>query len=81
MSIYAHIWNSSKQYLSQLNFKLASFYAVCGRMMEAQVIFNGVAIKFYFLRNFMIKGYASDGLYRKMTGLVLRLIILHTLLF
>lgn len=46
-------------------------------MIEAQVIFDGVALKNSFLWNFMIRGYASDGtnaykaiaLYRKMVSL------------
>ncbi|XP_022135920.1 pentatricopeptide repeat-containing protein At3g12770-like isoform X2 [Momordica charantia] len=60
-----------------LNSKLAAFYAGCGRMVEAQVIFDGVVLKNSFLWNFMIRGYASDGtnaykalaLYRKMVTL------------
>ncbi|CAK9316249.1 unnamed protein product [Citrullus colocynthis] len=47
-----------------LSSKLAAFYAACGRMTQAQVIFNGVALKNSFLWNFMIRGYASDGYVR-----------------
>ncbi|XP_023554404.1 putative pentatricopeptide repeat-containing protein At3g11460, mitochondrial [Cucurbita pepo subsp. pepo] len=60
-----------------LSSKLAAFYAACGRMIEAQVIFDGVALKNSFLWNFMIRGYASGGviayealaMYRKMLRL------------
>ncbi|KAK9285750.1 hypothetical protein L1049_024950 [Liquidambar formosana] len=53
--------------------KLAAFYANCGRMAEARVIFDGIVLKSSFLWNFMIRGYACNGfsmkslvLYREM---------------
>ncbi|XP_057965800.1 putative pentatricopeptide repeat-containing protein At3g11460, mitochondrial [Malania oleifera] len=55
--------------------KLAAFYASCGRMADAQVIFDGTVLKNSFLWSFMIRGYACkcDGssvkalvLYREM---------------
>jgi len=39
-----------------LNTKLAAFYATCGRMAEAQLIFDGIELKNSFLWNFMIRG-------------------------
>ncbi|RVW58527.1 Pentatricopeptide repeat-containing protein, chloroplastic [Vitis vinifera] len=45
-----------------LNTKLAAFYASCGLMSQAEVIFDGIVLKNSFLWNFMIRGYASNGL-------------------
>lgn len=57
-------------------------------MTESQVIFNGVALKIYFLWNFMIRGYASDGtnaykaldMFRKMLALGFTLLLNNGLL-
>lgn len=56
-----------------LSTKLAAFYANCGIMAQAQVIFDGILFKNSFLWNFMIRGYACNGfslnsivLYREM---------------
>ncbi|XP_016649001.1 PREDICTED: pentatricopeptide repeat-containing protein At1g08070, chloroplastic-like [Prunus mume] len=43
-----------------LSTKLAAFYANCGRMAQAQVIFDGILLKNSFLWNFMIRGYACN---------------------
>ncbi|KAK3184309.1 hypothetical protein Dsin_031595 [Dipteronia sinensis] len=45
-----------------LSTKIAAFYASCGRMTQAQVLFDGVVLKSSFLWNFMIRGYACNGL-------------------
>ncbi|PRQ52878.1 putative tetratricopeptide-like helical domain, DYW domain-containing protein [Rosa chinensis] len=59
-----------------LSSKLASFYASCGNMGQAHLVFDGVVVKNSFLWNFMIRGYACNGfaldsivLYREMIGL------------
>ncbi|XP_028793759.1 putative pentatricopeptide repeat-containing protein At3g11460, mitochondrial isoform X1 [Neltuma alba] len=56
-----------------LNTKIAACYAGCGRMAEAQVIFDQIVFKSSFLWNFMIRGYSCNGntlrslvLYRQM---------------
>ncbi|KAF3443753.1 hypothetical protein FNV43_RR13443 [Rhamnella rubrinervis] len=56
-----------------LNTKVAAFYAACGRMAEAQVIFYCTVLKNSFLWNIMIRGFACNGysfqsllLYREM---------------
>ncbi|KAM1015891.1 hypothetical protein FF2_044993 [Malus domestica] len=56
-----------------LSTKLAAFYANCGKMPQAQLIFDGILLKNSFLWNFMIRGYACNGcpfkslvLYREM---------------
>ncbi|KAF7140560.1 hypothetical protein RHSIM_Rhsim06G0156600 [Rhododendron simsii] len=53
--------------------KLAAFYANCGRLGEARVIFDRIVLKNVFLWNSMIRGYACNGqcmkslvLYREM---------------
>ncbi|KAK4286233.1 hypothetical protein QN277_002819 [Acacia crassicarpa] len=58
-----------------LNTKLAACYAGCGRMAEAQVIFDQIVFKSSFLWNFMIRGYSCNGnalrslvLYRQMSN-------------
>ncbi|VVA33697.1 PREDICTED: pentatricopeptide [Prunus dulcis] len=43
-----------------LSTKLAAFYANCGRMAQAQMIFDGILLKNSFLWNFMIRGYACN---------------------
>ncbi|XP_021811219.1 pentatricopeptide repeat-containing protein At3g26782, mitochondrial-like [Prunus avium] len=43
-----------------LSTKLAAFYANCGRMAQAQVIFDGILLKNSFLWNFLIRGYACN---------------------
>ncbi|BFG26181.1 hypothetical protein CerSpe_124550 [Prunus speciosa] len=43
-----------------LSTKLAAFYANCGRMAQARVIFDGILLKNSFLWNFMIRGYACN---------------------
>ncbi|KAK2650569.1 hypothetical protein Ddye_018058 [Dipteronia dyeriana] len=45
-----------------LSTKIAAFYASCGRMTQAQVLFDGIVLKSSFLWNFMIRGYACNGL-------------------
>lgn len=45
-----------------LSTKLAAFYANCGHMTDAKVIFDGIVLKNSFLWNFMIRGYACNGL-------------------
>ncbi|XP_042489137.1 pentatricopeptide repeat-containing protein At3g12770-like [Macadamia integrifolia] len=56
-----------------LNTKLSSFYAICGNMSEARIIFNDIILKNSFSLNCMIRGYACNGfsldslaLYREM---------------
>ncbi|XP_038713132.1 pentatricopeptide repeat-containing protein At3g26782, mitochondrial-like isoform X2 [Tripterygium wilfordii] len=44
-----------------LSTKLAAFYAGCGQMDAAQVIFDGILLKNSFLWNFMIRGYACNA--------------------
>ncbi|XP_052177940.1 pentatricopeptide repeat-containing protein At3g26782, mitochondrial-like [Diospyros lotus] len=44
-----------------LSTKLAAFYAICGRMEEAQVIFDQIVLKNVFLWNSMIRGYVTSG--------------------
>ncbi|KAJ7948200.1 Pentatricopeptide repeat-containing protein [Quillaja saponaria] len=45
-----------------LNTKLAAWYVSCGHMAEAKVIFDQILLKNSFLWNFMIRGYACNGL-------------------
>ncbi|XP_043719865.1 pentatricopeptide repeat-containing protein At3g12770-like [Telopea speciosissima] len=44
-----------------LNTKLSAFYAICGSMSEARVIFDDIILKNSFLLNCMIRGYACNG--------------------
>ncbi|KAK4846956.1 hypothetical protein QYF36_023613 [Acer negundo] len=62
-----------------LSTKIAAFYASCGRMTQAQVLFDGVVLKSSFLWNFMIRGYACNwlgmrslALYREMLSFGLK---------
>ncbi|KAH0454586.1 hypothetical protein IEQ34_016510 [Dendrobium chrysotoxum] len=55
--------------------KLSAFYAICGKMEEARVIFNGIMLKSSFLWNMMIRGFSCSGfplnalfMYRQMLG-------------
>ncbi|KAF3967627.1 hypothetical protein CMV_008390 [Castanea mollissima] len=60
--LHAHITISGTlQNNTYLNTKLAAFYASCGRMPQAQFIFDGIDFKNLFLWNFMIRGYACNG--------------------
>ncbi|KAL6140094.1 hypothetical protein ACLB2K_058395 [Fragaria x ananassa] len=59
--------------------KLAAFYANCGQMPQAHLLFDSVLFKNSFLWNFMIKGYACNGfgldsivMYRQMVSLGLK---------
>ncbi|XP_059661038.1 putative pentatricopeptide repeat-containing protein At3g11460, mitochondrial [Cornus florida] len=72
--LHAHIIScGTLQNNTYLESKLAAFYANCGRMTEAQVIFDRIVLKNSFLWNFMIRGYACNDfsaqslvLYREM---------------
>lgn len=72
--LHANMVTSGKlQDNAYLNTKLAAFYAGCGRMSEAQVIFDDTVLKNSFLWNSMIRGFACYGhslysllLYREM---------------
>ncbi|XP_004289150.1 PREDICTED: putative pentatricopeptide repeat-containing protein At3g11460 [Fragaria vesca subsp. vesca] len=59
-----------------LTTKLAAFYANCGQMPQAHLLFDSVLFKNSFLWNFMIRGYACNGfglesivMYREMVNL------------
>ncbi|XP_041005429.1 putative pentatricopeptide repeat-containing protein At3g11460, mitochondrial [Juglans microcarpa x Juglans regia] len=72
--LHAHVTTcGTLQQNTYLNTKLAAFYASCGRMAEAQLIFDAIGSKNNFLWSFMIRGYACSGcslkslaLYREM---------------
>ncbi|KAF8409471.1 hypothetical protein HHK36_005547 [Tetracentron sinense] len=56
-----------------LNSKLSAFYAICGSMTDARILFDEIILKSSFLWNFLIRGYACNGfslnsllLYREM---------------
>ncbi|KAL6135291.1 hypothetical protein ACLB2K_067519 [Fragaria x ananassa] len=62
-----------------LTTKLAAFYANCGQMPQAHLLFDSVLFKNSFLWNFMIRGYACNGfgldsivMYRQMVSLGLK---------
>ncbi|KDP25879.1 hypothetical protein JCGZ_22909 [Jatropha curcas] len=60
--LHAYIITSGTlQNNTYLSTKLAVFYANCGHMASAQVIFDGIVLKNSFLWNFMIRGYACNG--------------------
>ncbi|KAJ4950183.1 hypothetical protein NE237_027015 [Protea cynaroides] len=44
-----------------LNTKLSAFYAICGRMSEAHLIFDNIVLRNSFTWNSMIRGYACNG--------------------
>ncbi|XP_050205770.1 pentatricopeptide repeat-containing protein At3g12770-like isoform X2 [Mercurialis annua] len=56
----------SNTYLST---KLAAFYANCGQMANARIIFDGIVFKSSFLWNSMIRGYACNGYSEKALAL------------
>ncbi|XP_021724315.1 pentatricopeptide repeat-containing protein DOT4, chloroplastic-like [Chenopodium quinoa] len=51
--------------ITNLSTKLAAFYANCGKMAEAQIIFDQIEFKSSFLWNYMIRGYTGCGFYLK----------------
>ncbi|EEF46658.1 pentatricopeptide repeat-containing protein, putative [Ricinus communis] len=60
--LHAYIITSGNlQNNTYLSTKLAAFYASCGLMAAAQIIFDGIVLKNSFLWNFMIRGYACNG--------------------
>ncbi|GAB4859478.1 hypothetical protein Ancab_010945 [Ancistrocladus abbreviatus] len=76
-SLHAHMISSgiliNNTYIST---KLTAFYANCGHMDKAQIIFDKIVLKNLFLWNFMVRGYVSNGyplkgvlLYREMLRL------------
>ncbi|KAL5708398.1 hypothetical protein ACHQM5_019197 [Ranunculus cassubicifolius] len=59
-----------------INTKLSAFYAICGSLREARILFDEITLKNSFLWNSMIRGYACNGfsvnslvLYREMLSL------------
>ncbi|PSS16030.1 Pentatricopeptide repeat-containing protein [Actinidia chinensis var. chinensis] len=48
-----------------LSTKLSAFYAICGHMDQAKVIFDQIVLKNLFLWNSMIRGYSCNGFHVK----------------
>ncbi|OVA13152.1 Pentatricopeptide repeat [Macleaya cordata] len=60
--VHAYIISSGVLFSNTyLNTKLSAFYAICGSMREACMIFHEIVLKNSFLWNSMIRGYACNG--------------------
>ncbi|GMH07188.1 hypothetical protein Nepgr_009028 [Nepenthes gracilis] len=62
-SLHAHLISSGViQNNTYISTKLAAFYANCGHMDQAKIMFDGIVLKNSFLWNSLIRGCACNGL-------------------
>ncbi|KNA21876.1 hypothetical protein SOVF_039220 [Spinacia oleracea] len=64
--LHAHMLTSGVLHKdTNLSTKFAAFYANCGKMEKAEIIFDQIEFKSSFLWNYMIRGYTGCGFYFK----------------